>query len=89
MFFWYFPLNGFTQRSPSAMSSTNCAQIWLNGLFRCLNVFYAACSGEVLVGQEGGPEMEQSSYSHPGQLEEVEGEFFRLYIMFFAHSSGE
>lgn len=36
--------------------------------------FFSACSSAVLAGQKAGPEMEESSCSHPEHLEEVEGE---------------
>ena len=38
-------------------------------MFHC--IFF---SGAVLAGQEAGPEVEQSSCSHPEHMEEVEGE---------------
>ena len=43
-------------------------------LGQMLNVFCVSCSGAVLAGQEEGPEIEQSSCTHPEILEEVEGE---------------
>lgn len=45
-------------------------------------MFYAACSGAVLAGQETSPEMEQSSCSHPEHLEEVEGETRKAHLTY-------
>lgn len=42
-----------------------------------LKCFYVSCSGEVLAGQEEGPEVEQSSCCHPERLEGVEGEIWK------------
>lgn len=60
-----------------ASKCTNLQNAWL-GLM--LIVCFSACSGAVLACQEAGPEMEQSSGSHPKHLEEVEGEIWRHFI---------
>lgn len=72
MFFSYFLLNESTY-IVSTMHRLNLQKgaAWLD-----VEVFYASCSGAVLAGQEAGPEMEQSSSSHPEHLEKVEGEAF-------------
>lgn len=59
------------------MHRLNLQNEWLGQM---LNVFYASCSGAVLAGQEADPEMEQSSFSHPEHLEEVEGEIWKEHI---------
>lgn len=64
------------------MHRLNLQNEWL-GLM--LEVFCSSCSGAVVAGQEAGPEMGQSSCSHPEHLEEVEGEIWKehiLYLMF-------
>ena len=43
-----------------------------------MKCFSASCSGAVLAGQEAGPQMEQSSFSHSEHLEEVEGETYHI-----------
>lgn len=55
----------------------------MNGFVTC-SIVSASCSRAVLAGQEGGPQMEQSSFTHPGNLEEVEGEILFSWSLFTA-----